>query len=320
MEKRLIVYWNSSVAPGSSWISVIPVTKPALFTRPALQEAPRGRRGTRAPAAAAVRRSRAPGEGGGRRGAAPPAARGGLRRNKRQGRARGGGRCPPLASRGRSSFTVRRSRSSGDGARRQRPGWPLPRGRRRPLTGRSALGVSLPGHPLPCSTPVTFKFRFRSRCSFLRVPGSFAGVVWGLFYRLTVSVVRVGGEGLFCLVPWGLRGPLSRLPSSPPPPPASGDRGRFRETFPLTELRCSRGAWGKGREGRGSGRLLAPAFQLSEPASPTDFVGHAWSILFYLPPFLPFPQSGSAEKSLGKILSRVSLPSVCVSAREGMNN
>lgn len=55
---------------------------------------------------------------------------------------------PLRASRGRSSFTVRRSRWPGDGAWRQRLAQPSPRGRRWPLSGRArpALGVSLPGH------------------------------------------------------------------------------------------------------------------------------------------------------------------------------
>lgn len=121
-----------SPAERARWCSAAPALQsflprhPAPFTGPALCRLPgaAGGGGGGGPGRPAGRSRLSLPRAGGRAGAAegrPPAARRGLRRNKRQRRARGGGRCPPPVSRGRSSFTVRRSRWPAAGARRQRP-------------------------------------------------------------------------------------------------------------------------------------------------------------------------------------------------------
>lgn len=98
---------------------------------------------------------------------------------------------------------------------------------------------------------------------------------------------------------WGARRLV--LPSPSLLPPGTSKLSRWRE------LRCIQGA---------QGRLEAPGFRRSPPAL-WDTCDLLFCVLFYLPHSLPFPQSGPAEKSLGNSLSRLSLPSACVRAREG---
>lgn len=227
-----------SPAERARWCSAAPALQsflprhPAPFTGPALCRLPGaaegGRGGAQAgrPAAAACR-CRAPGGGRGPPRAAP------------QPRAEAS-----AATKGNAGHEVAAAarRLSVGGARASPCGAPagpqLARGGNgrpnRPLGAAAGLSPAslCPVTPCPVATPVAFKFRCRARCSFPRVPGSFSVVAWGLFCRLIVSVVHVGGEGLFAFVPRGLRGPFSRRP---PPAIAVGSAKLSR----WRELRCS---------------------------------------------------------------------------------
>lgn len=101
---------------------------------------------------------------------------------------------------------------------------------------------------------------------------------------------------------WGARRLV--LPSPSPPPPGTSKLSRWRQLLSIPGAQ---------------GRLEAPGFQRSPPVPQAlwDTCDLLFCVLFYLPRPLPFPQSGAAEKSLGNILSRVSVPSACVCAREG---
>lgn len=100
---------------------------------------------------------------------------------------------------------------------------------------------------------------------------------------------------------WGARRLL--LPPPSLPPPGSSKLSRWREP------RRIQGA---------QGRPEAPGFRRSPPAL-RDTCDLLFCVLFYLPHSLPLPQRGPAEKSLGNSLSRLSLPSACLRAREREN-